>query len=90
MNVIYLGQAVPFDDLKIISHIRSAEYFLTTFTTGISEKALSDYLGKMSITFPDQTIFYTGYQIAKISDNISPNLVKLESVNHFKDIIRQI
>jgi MerR family transcriptional regulator, light-induced transcriptional regulator len=90
VNVIYLGQAVPFDDLKVISRIRKAGYFLTSFTTGISENSLKNYLENISSTFPEQTIFFSGYQAKRVNDSLPPNLVRVESVGHFQDIIANI
>lgn len=90
IKVIYLGQMVPFEDLKIIIRIHKSEYFLTSFTTGISEKALKEYLQRIAGTFPDKTIFYTGYQTAKIRENLTENLIKIESVRHFQEIIRKL
>ena len=90
IKVIYLGQAVPFGDLEKITQIQKADYFLTSFTTGITDKDLTDYLMTMSETFPEQVVFYTGYQIAKINASLPENLVKLESVKHFQEIIKTL
>jgi MerR family transcriptional regulator, light-induced transcriptional regulator len=90
LKVIYLGQAVPFDDLKIINRIQKADYMLTSFTTGISETSLKNYLEKMAGTFPELTIYFTGYQIRGINGNLPSNLVKVESVAHFQNIIKSI
>lgn len=90
IKVIYLGQAVPFQDLKKIINIQKADYFLTSFTTGITEKDLKSYLIRMSDTFPEQTIYYTGYQISKINGSLPGNLIKIESVKHFQDIIKTL
>ena len=90
IKVIYLGQAVPFGDLEKITQIQKADYFLTSFTTGITEKDLKNYLTAMSETFPEQIVFYTGYQIAKINGSLPENLVKLESVKHFQEIIKTL
>ncbi len=90
MNVIYLGQAVPFEDLEKITKIRKSEYFLTSFTTGMTEEQLVKYLKNLSVSFPDKTIFYTGLQITKINGSLPGNLVKVESVNHFRSILKSI
>lgn len=90
IKVIYLGQAVPFEDLKKIIQIQKAQYFLTSFTTGIAEKALKEYLQKLAGAFPGQTIFVTGYQTAKINGNLPSNLFKIESVKHFQEILSTI
>ncbi len=90
VKVIYLGQTVPFDDLKIINRIQKADYMLTSFTTGISESYLKNYLEKIAQTFPSQTIFFTGYQVREIDGNLPSNLVKVESVTHFQNILKTI
>ncbi len=90
IKVIYLGQAVPFDDLYKISNIQETQYFLTSFTTGITENSLKDYLERMAKTYPRQTIFYTGYQIYRINGNLPENLVKIESVKHFQEILKTL
>lgn len=90
IKVIYLGQAVPFEDLEKITRIQNAGYFLTSFTTGIKEQFLRIYLEKMAVTFPQQTVFYTGYQTGKLNGDLPGNLVKIESVQHFQKIIDSI
>jgi len=90
IKVIYLGQAVPFDDLKVITRIQNAQYFLTSFTTGISEKDLKEYLIKMSGSFKDQKIFFTGYQVEKVNGDLPGNLVRVTTVKHFREIISTI
>ncbi len=87
IKVIYLGQAVPFEDLEKITKIQEAEYFLTSFTTGITESALVKYLRNLSSSFPNHRILYTGLQTAKINGNLPGNLVKIESVTHFREYI---
>lgn len=89
-KVIYLGQAVPFDNLLTISEIIRPHYFLTSFTTGISEKTLTDFLEKMARTFPDQTIFFTGRQITGFNGSLPENLVKITSIKQFQEKIRNI
>ncbi len=89
-SVIYLGQAVPFDDLKQIITIQKADYFLTSFSTGISEKSLKEYLQKLGQTFRQQKIFCTGHQVRKIDGDLPDNILKVESANHFLEIIESI
>ncbi|TVR73961.1 MAG: MerR family transcriptional regulator [Marinilabiliales bacterium] len=90
IKVIYLGQAVPFDDLEKITKIQKAEYFLTSFTTGITEGNLVKYLQNLSSSFPNHRILYTGLQTAKINGSLPQNLVKIESVTHFRQYIGSI
>lgn len=90
IKVIYLGQAVPFEDLEKITKIQEAEYFLTSFTTGITESALMKYLRNLSSSFPNHRILFTGLQTEKINGSLPGNLVKIDSVNHFREYIDSI
>jgi MerR family transcriptional regulator, light-induced transcriptional regulator len=89
-QTIYLGQAVPFDDLLKIASIRKAGHLMTTFTTGIKENSLKDYLARLSDAFPGQTIYFTGYQAQKIKDQQASNIIKVESARHFSKLINNL
>jgi MerR family transcriptional regulator, light-induced transcriptional regulator len=89
-QTIYLGQSVPFDDLLKIASIRNAGHLMTTFTTGIKENSLRDYLVRLANAFPGQTIFFTGYQAQKIIDQPASNVIKVESARHFSKLINNL
>ncbi len=89
-RVIYLGQKVPLDNLKHIVSIREADYFLTTFTTGISPEKMKEYLFYLSESFPRQKIFFTGYQTSALTGKLPENLKKINSMEHFCSIMDSI
>ena len=89
-RVIYLGQSVPDSNLERIIQIKPAKYFLTSFTKGITEKDLKEYLEKLSDTFPEQVILYAGSQSEKSDDKLRDNLVKIKSQKHFHEFIGNI
>jgi DNA-binding transcriptional MerR regulator len=47
-QVIYLGQSLPFDDLKNLSHKYQPNYILTYFTAGLGKMGLRTYLENMT------------------------------------------
>jgi DNA-binding transcriptional MerR regulator len=47
-QVVYLGQSLPFNDLKILSHKYKPDYLLTYFTAGMGKKGLQNYLKSMT------------------------------------------
>jgi DNA-binding transcriptional MerR regulator len=59
----YLGQAVPFDDLKSTFEVHHPQILLTCITSAISKIALENYISKLSSQFPVSTILLTGYQV---------------------------
>lgn len=83
-KVIYLGQAVPFDDLEKVIRIRPAEYLLTFLVSPVTDPGPQEYLNKLHRTFPNQKIFVTGYQIATREElTYHPNVIKILSVQEF-------
>jgi methanogenic corrinoid protein MtbC1 len=62
-KVIYLGQSVPFEDLVTISSIHKPYAMLTSFTSGISQEDLQNYLDKLAQHFPGVRHFVSGLQL---------------------------
>lgn len=46
-NVVYLGQSVPFRDLRLLVEKYNPDYLITYFTSGMSSKALQNYLNRL-------------------------------------------
>jgi methanogenic corrinoid protein MtbC1 len=59
----YLGQAVPFEDLKSTFEVHHPQILLTCITSAISKTVLETYISKLSSQFPLSTILLTGYQV---------------------------
>jgi DNA-binding transcriptional MerR regulator len=65
-QVIYLGQSVPFDDLKKVIEIREPDYLVSIFTQ-VEEPAA--FIRSLSESFPNVTVLLSGCQVVdKISD----------------------
>ena len=47
-NVIYLGQSVPFSDLRLMVEKYEPDYLITYFTSGMSPNALQNYLNRLA------------------------------------------
>jgi DNA-binding transcriptional MerR regulator len=59
----YLGQAVPFEDLKSTFEVHHPQILLTCITSATSKTVLETYISKLSSQFPLSTILLTGYQV---------------------------
>lgn len=88
-RVIYLGQAVPFNDLIQIAEIQKIDVLLTSFTTGIGETELESYLTKLKENFPSKTIYFTGYQTNRTFKSLPSNFVHIQSAGHFQKILAE-
>ena len=78
-KVTYLGQWVPLHDMASASTVLDADFLLTSISSSHSVKDLMDYLVRLSATFPDKTIFVSGYQISQITDELPGNIIRLHS-----------
>ena len=59
----YLGQAVPFNDLKSVCEVHQPTILITSLTSAIPKPILERYVDRLAGNFPDCTILLTGYQV---------------------------
>jgi methanogenic corrinoid protein MtbC1 len=85
--VTYLGQSVPLTDMAHASTVLNFEYLLTSIVTVCSIQELKAYLEKLSDAFPGKTIYISGRQAAAAGNVLPPNIIRLDSVNHFLELL---
>lgn len=86
-DAIYLGQSVPFEDLKQVVHAHKPEYLVTALVATLDDDSLGVYLNKMSDAFPNQKIIVSGYQVSQYAGQIPKNIIKTDDVHQFIDYI---
>jgi MerR family transcriptional regulator, light-induced transcriptional regulator len=62
-KVIYLGQSVPFNDLRSVVETAKPDIIFSVFTTAPREAELPDYVNALRAQFPGQTIALAGLQV---------------------------
>lgn len=62
-RVIYLGQSVPFEDLKKVAEIQSPFAMVSCFTSALEGNQLQDYFSKLKEYFPNVRHFVSGMQV---------------------------
>lgn len=88
-RVIYLGQSVPFEDLREISAIQKPFAFVSCFTTSMDAGFLKEYLAGLNRHFPDTLHYVAGPQLKQ--DGILPESFKLiESIKDFRNELDRI
>ncbi|HKI87833.1 MAG TPA: MerR family transcriptional regulator, partial [Draconibacterium sp.] len=75
-HVIYLGQTVPFDDLKKIGTQIQIDYIFSAFIHSVEKEELENYLNELKKLFSHQKIFVTGGQIQHYNPQL-PRIVKV-------------
>lgn len=66
-RTFYLGQTIPFSDLKSAYAIHKPDTLVTSITTALSSYTLENYIEMLASTFPDSTILLTGFQVYSYS-----------------------
>jgi MerR family transcriptional regulator, light-induced transcriptional regulator len=64
-KTFYLGQTVPFSDLKAAFAVHQPQMLLTAITSPMTRSSLESYIDKLATTFHPSQILLTGYQIHK-------------------------
>lgn len=90
MKVIYLGQSVPYEDLIEVSSKQKIDFLFTSITTPLTLKKYSEYIHQLSSTFPEKTIYITGYQTHEYSIELPSNVKTAGNPTDFMTEIREL
>lgn len=83
-RTFYLGQTVPFNDLKSTYHVHKPDAILTCITSSISKLGLENYVNKLVAEFSASKILLTGYQVRNFEPK-HPQVHILSKVEHLED-----
>ena len=86
-DAIYLGQSVPFEDLKQVVHAHKPNYLVTALVATLDVGTLENYLKSLSEAFPQQKIIVSGYQVSQFAGDVPKNIIKTDDINQFIDYI---
>ncbi len=89
-KVIYLGQSVPFEDLKSVTTIRPCEYIITSFSSSITGIDVSKYIKSLADKYPEQTILFSAYEGVKINARLPENTKQIKSTTDFQLFLKEI
>jgi hypothetical protein len=79
-QVIYLGQSLPLNDLKVVSDIHHPEYIFTIFTSSPEAREVQEYINLMSKNHSDSKILVSGGLLANQEINYPDNVTYLDHV----------
>lgn len=86
-KTIYLGQSVPYSDIKMVSNLHHPEYLITVLTCSLTDMSIEDYLIKLSKDFQTQNILVSGYQVI---NNTIPIPSKIKLFNSPQDLLKAV
>ena len=83
-HVIYLGQTVPFEDLKKIAAQIHIDYIFSAFIHSVQKEELENYFNELKDLFSQQKIFVTGGQIQLHNPQLPRNVKVIRDYHDFK------
>jgi DNA-binding transcriptional MerR regulator len=89
-KVVYLGQSIPFLDLKEIVSLKTPDYVFTCINLPQSESEIKNYLSKLSVLFSKQKILVAGKQINIYEKEFPENVIKIITISDLKIFLDQI
>lgn len=87
LRSIYLGQSVPYTDLKNVMDTHKPKFIITSLIVSLENKKLTQYLQKLSSDFSEQTILISGRAIQPLDLKEFPNFRHFSSASSLKDLI---
>lgn len=70
----YLGQSVPYKDLKQVFDAHQPDIIVSSFTTVPQANSVDLYLGRLATDFPQATILVSGYILKKLKNKPQANV----------------
>ncbi len=82
-KVIYLGAAVPEDDIYAVSDFLIPDFFLVSFTNAAEKEKIEGYIQRLAARYPEKTIFITGHQVSGLVCSLPSNIAIINSALQF-------
>ena len=80
-RVIYLGQTLPINDLKVAHEIYEPQYMLTVLTSKPQDYSVTEYIEHLSELFPSSEILVSGRQVVGQDLELPENIRTIASLN---------
>ncbi len=90
-DVVYLGQNLPFEDLKNVFDFYEPEYLLSVLTSGMNEAQVQQFVDTLSASWPEARILVTGFLVVNHSSLKCPaNVDLLKTVEELRRVVDEI
>ena len=74
LRTVYLGQSVPYEDLKIVYDIHKPDLLITSLISSPPPTRVEHYIHNLSVTFPKTTILASGLILRNTAFRIPKNV----------------
>ena len=90
-DVVYLGQNLPFEDLRTVFDFYEPECVMSVVTTGMNSDEVQIFVNTLSKSWPDAQIYVTGFLIVTHPDlQVPANVRVLKSVDDMRCTVDEI
>ncbi|MBB6612060.1 MerR family transcriptional regulator [Pontibacter sp. Tf4] len=86
LQVIYMGQNLPFSDLELTYKHCKPQYICTVLTSMPERDQVQSYLNKLSETFTESTIYVYGWLVQQEQLQMPPNVKRLACMREFTQL----
>ncbi len=83
----YLGQSVPYKDLKVVFDAHQPDIIISAFTTVPQPNSVDAYLNRLSTDYSSTTILVAGYVLRKLKNPVPSNTLIFSKALDLKDLI---
>lgn len=86
-RAIYLGQSLPFEDLRATFDVHVPDYLLTIVTSTPGQDDIQQYIYKLAHYFPNTRILITGFQVLSQELTIPDNITILKQLHELSSFV---
>lgn len=86
-RVVYLGQTLPFTELKFAYDVHKPDFIFSTITSVPSNDEVQPYVDRLCKQFPDSKILLTGYQVIGQDIEIQSNAIIINKTSDLVDLL---
>lgn len=88
-KVVYLGQNMPFHDLRAAYNVYKPDYLLTVITSRPGELSAQEYLHALCEEFPDAPILVSGSQVIGEDLELADNIQQISNPNQLINFVEE-
>lgn len=88
-RTFYLGQSVPYGDLKHVYDAHHPKFIITALTSYPASKDMQGFIDRLANDFPAAIILATGYAVRKMALKFPPNFHVFDTALKLRDLLNQ-
>lgn len=88
-KVVYLGQNMPFHDLRAAYNVYKPDFLLTVITSRPGELSAQEYLDTLCEEFPDAPILVSGSQVIGQDLELADNILQVSNPNQLVNFVEE-